>query len=127
MMSLYGFHKILMIWRFYHHRAKNPSPLFRYLNSDLPKVTVQLPIFNEMYVAERLIEAIAKLEYPPHKLEVQILDDSTDETQLICQRKVAQLKSQNFDISYLHRENRRGFKAGALAAGLRQALSLIHI
>ena len=121
MMALYGFHKILTIWRFYHDRANKPSPLFRYPTSDLPKVTVQLPIFNEMYVAERLIEAIAKLEYPSQKLEIQVLDDSTDETQLICQRKVAQLKSENFDITYLHRENRRGFKAGALAAGLRQA------
>lgn len=121
MMSLYGFHKILMIWRFYNHKTKKPYPLFRFETSNLPKVTVQLPIFNEMYVAERLIEAIAKLEYPPEKLEIQILDDSTDETRLICQRKVAELKSQNFDITYLHRENRQGFKAGALAAGLKQA------
>lgn len=121
MMSLYGFHKILMIWRFYNNKANKPYPLFRFPTSDLPRVTVQLPIFNEMYVAERLIEAIAKLEYPSDKLEIQILDDSTDETQLICQRKVAELKSQNFDITYLHRENRQGFKAAALAAGLRQA------
>ncbi|MEL6815144.1 MAG: cellulose synthase family protein, partial [Cyanobacteria bacterium J06598_3] len=137
--SIYGFHKILMIWRFYKYRSNNNSaygqsygqlyghtanitvtqPTFS--PSELPKVTVQLPIFNELYVAERLLEAIANLNYPTDKLEIQVLDDSTDETQqLVCQRSEG-LRQQGFNIHYIHRPHRRGFKAGALAYGLQQA------
>ncbi len=83
-----------------------------------PRVTVQLPIFNEMYVAERVIEAAAKLDYPAHLLQIQVLDDSTDETVAIARRAVERVKAQGVDIEHLHRVNRSGYKAGALQAGL---------
>lgn len=82
-----------------------------------PFVTVQLPIYNEMYVARRLIEAAAQLDYPRHLLEIQVLDDSTDETVNIIQDLIECLRAQGVNIILLHRENRTGFKAGALAAG----------
>src|SRR5207244_2060226 len=87
----------------------------------LPKVTVQLPLYNEMYVAERLLDAVTALDYPADKLEVQVLDDSTDETMGIVARKVALLRAEGFDVHHIRRENRVGFKAGALENGLHQA------
>ncbi len=119
--SLYGFHKVLMIWRYYKYRTAMTKawPSFGYQN--LPRVTVQLPIFNELYVAERLLAAVEQLKYPADKLQIQVLDDSTDETQQLCQRQVQALQQQNFDISYIQRPHRKGFKAGALAYGLQQA------
>ena len=77
-----------------------------------PKVTVQLPIYNELYVVERLIDAVAKLNYPSELLQIQILDDSTDETGALIQAKVLAYPNLNFE--YLHRTDRTGFKAGAL-------------
>ncbi len=123
--SVYGFHKVLMVWRFYQYRhqpqtiaAKPPTAFSQHT---LPKVTVQLPVYNEMYVVDRLLEAVARLKYPPDRLQIQVLDDSTDETQQICQSKVAELKQRHLDIDYIHRSHRQGFKAGALAYGLRRA------
>jgi cellulose synthase/poly-beta-1,6-N-acetylglucosamine synthase-like glycosyltransferase len=87
----------------------------------LPRVTVQLPIFNEMYVADRLINAVAELDYPRELLEIQVLDDSTDETTEIAELAVRRLAARGFDIHYLHRVDRRGYKAGALDAGLKRA------
>ena len=83
-----------------------------------PVVTVQLPIFNEKYVAERLIEAVCRLDYPRDRLEIQVLDDSTDETARLVARLVERKRDEGFDIHHLHRRERPGFKAGALAAGL---------
>ncbi len=115
--SLYGFHKIVMIWRFYRHR-ETPPVTRRYSETELPKVTVQLPIFNEMYVAERLLEAVTRLDYPTEKLEIQVLDDSTDETQNICQQAVERLQALQPNMRYIQRTHRTGYKAGALAHGL---------
>ena len=98
-------------------KAKQPEPPL----DELPQVTVQLPIYNEMYVAERLIAAAAALDYPRSLLEIQVLDDSNDETEEIVARKVAQLQRQGFHISHLHRTRRNGYKGGALAEGLQQA------
>ncbi|SFE08909.1 cellulose synthase family protein [Spirosoma endophyticum] len=84
----------------------------------LPRVTVQLPIYNELYVVERLIDAIVRLEYPKDKLDIQLLDDSTDETVELIARKVNEYKQQGFDIEHVRRPVRTGFKAGALAYGL---------
>jgi cellulose synthase/poly-beta-1,6-N-acetylglucosamine synthase-like glycosyltransferase len=84
-------------------------------------VTVQLPIFNEMYVADRLIDAVCAIRYPKDKLQIQVLDDSTDETRDIAELAVRRQAARGFDIQYLHRVDRSGFKAGALDAGLRQA------
>ncbi|WP_422359198.1 cellulose synthase family protein [Reichenbachiella sp.] len=82
-----------------------------------PRVTVQLPIYNEKYVAERLIDCVVKLDYPKEKLEIQVLDDSTDETVGIIEKKIKHYQSLGFDIQHVIREDRKGFKAGALAYG----------
>lgn len=84
---------------------------------DLPLVTIQLPIFNEMYVVERLLDNITKLDYPKDKMEIQVLDDSTDESSLIASNKVNHYKELGFDIHYIHRTDRSGYKAGALKEG----------
>jgi cellulose synthase/poly-beta-1,6-N-acetylglucosamine synthase-like glycosyltransferase len=85
---------------------------------DYPKVTIQLPIYNERYVVERLIDAVANFDYPKELLEIQILDDSTDETTEIIAQKISKLTSQNIDIQHIRRDSRTGYKAGALAYGL---------
>ena len=87
----------------------------------LPRVTVQLPVYNEMYVAERLIRAVCAIEYPRELLEVQVLDDSTDDTSGIAARCTEELRDAGFDIKHIRRGNREGYKAGALAAGCAQA------
>jgi Glycosyltransferases, probably involved in cell wall biogenesis len=86
-----------------------------------PKVTIQLPVFNEKYVVERLIEAISNFNYPKDKLEIQILDDSTDETTELILHKIEALRPLHLDIQFIHRENRAGFKAGALQNGFHLA------
>lgn len=118
--SLYGFHKVLMIYRFYKYRSARIKPAYRFDRDQLPTVTVQLPIFNELYVVERLLEAIAQLDYPKDRLEIQVLDDSTDDTQRLCHQQVEALKQQDFNITHIRRSHRKGFKAGALAYGLQQ-------
>lgn len=87
----------------------------------LPLVTIQLPTFNEQYVVERLVDCIVKLDYPKEKLEIQLLDDSTDETTRILQQKVEEYEKQGFDIQLVRRPVREGFKAGALKYGLETA------
>ena len=97
-------------------------PAFRRSSDDVvPFVTVQLPIYNEMYVVERLIDAVARLDHPRDRFEIQVLDDSTDETQQIVTRAVARWASSGINIHHLHRRARAGYKAGALASGLRRA------
>jgi cellulose synthase/poly-beta-1,6-N-acetylglucosamine synthase-like glycosyltransferase len=109
------FYLTYLALRGYRSGKAEPLPEF------LPAVTVQLPFYNELYVAERLVKAVARLDYPAGLLEIQVLDDSTDETAAILERLVSQLKADGTDIVYLHRPVRTGFKAGALAEGLRQA------
>ena len=103
-------------WR----EGKKPS-LLPPVMQDWPKVTVQLPIYNEMYVAERVIEAAAKLDYPSDYLQIQVLDDSTDETVEIVRRVVGRLQSEGLNIQHIHRVDRSGYKAGALQAGMATA------
>lgn len=91
------------------------------LVSDAPRVTVQLPIFNELYVAERIIDAAAQLDWPRDLLQIQVLDDSTDETSIVIEEKVAALRADGLDISHLHRTDRTGYKAGALGEGMKTA------
>jgi cellulose synthase/poly-beta-1,6-N-acetylglucosamine synthase-like glycosyltransferase len=114
-LSGFGFHRYLMVYLFYRHAKNAPKPKKKW--EQYPRVTVQLPVFNELYVAERLIDAVCKLRYPREKFEVQILDDSTDDTQEVCKKKVEEWKAQGIDIVYLHRTDRTGYKAGALDAG----------
>jgi cellulose synthase/poly-beta-1,6-N-acetylglucosamine synthase-like glycosyltransferase len=120
-LATYGFHRSMLMYLYYRNRRQDPQPKQQFPADKLPIVTVQLPLFNEMYVAPRLLEAIAKLTYPREKLEIQVLDDSTDETQGICRAKVEELSKGGLNIVYIHRTDRTGFKAGALENGLKQA------
>ncbi len=86
-----------------------------------PIVTVQLPVYNERYVVERLIDTVCRFDYPRDRLEIQVLDDSTDESRQIAEARVSHWKREGFNITHLCRTNRVGFKAGALEAGLAQA------
>lgn len=115
-LSLYGAHRYVIVYLFFKHHKNVPRPARRF--DALPRVTVQLPIFNELHVVERLLEAVSKLDYPRELMEIQVLDDSTDETREIAQAEVLRLQGEGFDIEYIHRIDRTGFKAGALAAGL---------
>ncbi|MBK8479663.1 MAG: glycosyltransferase [Proteobacteria bacterium] len=117
-LAFFGFHRTLLVWLFYRHKKRVAVPLREFADHELPRVTVQCPLFNEMYVAERLLEAVAAMDYPRDRIEIQVLDDSTDETQGICRRKVDELRARGFDAKYLHRDDRTGFKAGALENGL---------
>jgi cellulose synthase/poly-beta-1,6-N-acetylglucosamine synthase-like glycosyltransferase len=118
-LSVYGSHRYVMAYLYYKYKGNLPSPREKF--TEPPRVTIQLPIFNEMYVVERLIDAVAGIEYPRDRLEIQLLDDSTDETQGIARAKVDRLRLAGIDITYLHRDNRQGYKAGALQEGLKVA------
>ncbi len=118
-LACYGLHRYVIIYLYYRYRKQAPQPKGRL--AVLPKVTVQLPLYNEMYVAERLLDAVAALDYPKDKLEIQILDDSTDGTTGILARKVDGIRAQGFQIVHIHRDNRHGYKAGALQHGLQTA------
>ena len=117
---------MFLFWRrhrqaYGRHTAIKASYFQKMDPRDWPRVTVQLPVYNECYVVERLIEAVCRLDYPKELLEIQVLDDSTDDTVRIAQTVTTRMKRQGFDIVHLHRKDRSGFKAGALAEGLRQA------
>ncbi|NIA06199.1 MAG: glycosyltransferase [Actinobacteria bacterium] len=116
---LYGFHRYLLIFLYYRHRHKYPSPSGHF--QELPAVTVQLPMYNEEFVAARVIQAACAMDYPRQKLQIQVLDDSTDATAHIASECVRRLSQAGHNICYLHRSDRSGFKAGALAAGLPSA------
>ena len=87
----------------------------------VPTITIQLPVYNELYVMERLLKNISKLEYPREKLEIQVLDDSTDESLITTAEQVKLIKEKGIDIQHIRRSNRQGFKAGALKEGLKTA------
>jgi cellulose synthase/poly-beta-1,6-N-acetylglucosamine synthase-like glycosyltransferase len=117
---------MFLFWRKRHHALERHAAIkasyFQQVDSrDWPGVTVQLPVYNECYVVERLIEAVCRLDYPKELLEIQVLDDSTDDTVRIARAVTARMKQQGFDIVHLHRKERSGFKAGALSEGLMQA------
>ncbi len=120
-LAIYGLHRGHLLMLHLRHRDDHLAPHARFEENGLPLVTVQLPIFNEMYVVERLLESVASLNYPADRLEIQVLDDSTDETTRIARAKVAELRERGIDVAYLHRTNRTGYKAGALEAGARSA------
>src|SRR5512140_2811844 len=118
-LSVYGSHRYYMAYLYYRHKFRLPTPKRRF--QSLPRVTVQLPIFNEMYVVKRLIASVCALEYPRDLLEIQVLDDSIDETAEIASACVDRWREQGVDIHYVRRTNRDGFKAGALENGLKLA------
>lgn len=111
--------ELLFSYRKARKNLKLPDEKFDFTSDkEIPLVTVQLPLYNELYVLERLFICIAKLDYPKDKLEIQVLDDSTDESTTVTKQYVLDLQSKGFDIKYIHRVNREGFKAGALKEGL---------
>ncbi len=118
---------LMICYRLKHTRARQEHAAIKrqfYQNvavKDWPKVTIQLPIFNERYVVERLIQSVCDFDYPRELLEIQILDDSTDDTADIARAVAGQLQAQGLDIHYIHRDHRTGFKAGALKEGLKTA------
>src|SRR5271170_3608495 len=120
LLAAYGMHRYVLVYLYYKHKEKRTTEPAGYFE-ELPRVTVQLPIFNEQYVVERLLESICKLNYPREKLDIQVLDDSTDETVEVARNLVERYAALGNAISYHHRENREGFKAGALAEGLKTA------
>jgi cellulose synthase/poly-beta-1,6-N-acetylglucosamine synthase-like glycosyltransferase/TM2 domain-containing membrane protein YozV len=118
-LAIYGWHRYYLVYLYMKHKDHHPVPDASF--ESLPRVTVQLPIYNEMYVADRLIDAVCQLDYPRELLEIQVLDDSTDETTTIAERAVRRHAMAGVKITFLHRTDRRGFKAGALEAGLKVA------
>ncbi len=116
-LGLYTAGQALLLWRYWRTRAASPAPV-AVPDGDLPAITVQLPLYNEANVALRLIDAIAALDYPRDKLLIQALDDSTDRTVQLVSRKLAALEKAGFRVQHIHRAERAGFKAGALAHGM---------
>jgi len=116
----YGFHRYQLVWMYYRNKKnKTTGPKSQF--SELPVVTIQLPIFNEQFVIDRLVDSICKLEYPQEKLDIQVLDDSTDETVEVARAVVERYAAMGHPITYIHRTDRHGFKAGALDHGLKVA------
>lgn len=118
-LAIYGWHRYYLVYLYMKNKDRVPGPVP--LPATLSPITVQLPIFNEMYVADRLISAVGEMDYPQELLEIQVLDDSTDETTEIAELAVRRLAARGFNIRYLHRVDRRGYKAGALDAGLTES------
>ena len=118
-LAAYGLHRYVLLYDFYVYRKNVPGappPV-----NNWPKVTIQLPIFNERYVIERLVDAVSQFDYPRELLDVQVLDDSTDETREVARACVERHAASGLPIVYIHRSNRQGYKAGALENGLRTA------
>lgn len=118
-LAAYGTHRYALVYRFFKNRKNVASPPPEI--DKWPKVTVQLPIFNERYVIERLIDAVSQFDYPRELLDIQVLDDSTDETRQVASDCVQRHRDLGLPVTYIHRTNREGFKAGALAHGLKSA------
>ena len=118
-LSAYGIHRYFIIYLFLKNRNRQSVPAGQF--DELPKVTMQLPIFNEVYVVQRLLRAVSELDYPKDRLQIQVLDDSTDDTREITSACAAELRARGLNVSLIHRVNRTGFKAGALARGLAEA------
>jgi cellulose synthase/poly-beta-1,6-N-acetylglucosamine synthase-like glycosyltransferase len=120
-LAIYGLYRIKQVIEFWRYSKFPPQPKGEFSQADLPHITVQLPLFNEMYVVERLVKAVTEIEYPRDLIEIQVLDDSTDETVSIARATVETYARAGFDIHYIHRDDRTGFKAGALENGMKTA------
>src|SRR3712207_543832 len=121
LLAVYGAYRVKQVVDFWRYRRTGPLPKAFFGETELPRVTVQLPIFNELYVVERLLQSVTALDYPRDRFEIQVLDDSTDETRDAARERVEFYRRQGFDISYVHRDDRTGFKAGALENGMKSA------
>jgi len=120
-LAIYGAYRIKQVIDFWRYRGFVPRPAGLYNEADLPFITVQLPLYNEMYVVERLLKSVTEFDYPRDKFEIQVLDDSTDETVSLAEATVSKYAGEGINISYIHRSDRTGFKAGALENGLKTA------
>src|SRR5260370_21930918 len=120
LLASYGMHRYTLVY-LYYKKKKNKTRMPEREFANLPRVTVQLPIFNEQYVVDRLLQAICRLDYPREKLDIQLLNDSTDETADVARALVEHYAAQGHPVTYLHRANREGYKAGALHEGLKTA------
>ncbi len=118
-LAIYGAHRYYLLRLYYRHRRCHPRPAGRL--DPLPVVTVQLPVYNERYVVERLVRAACALDYPADRLEIQLLDDSTDDTSRLASAVAETMRRLGHDVVHLRRGHREGFKAGALAYGLARA------
>jgi cellulose synthase/poly-beta-1,6-N-acetylglucosamine synthase-like glycosyltransferase len=118
-LAVYGWHRYYLVYAYMKNKGKQPVPAGTL--AELPVVTIQLPLYNEMYVTDRLIDAVCRIDYPADRLEIQVLDDSTDETRSVAQRAVRRHAARGIDIKYIHRIDRTGYKAGALEAGMATA------
>jgi cellulose synthase/poly-beta-1,6-N-acetylglucosamine synthase-like glycosyltransferase len=118
-LAVYGWHRYYLVYLYMKHKDRQPVPAGTL--DPLPTVTIQLPIYNEMYVADRLIDAVCRIDYPRELLEIQVLDDSTDETRAVAEQAVRRNAAAGIDITYLHRTDRTGYKAGALEAAMKVA------
>ncbi|MBC7782935.1 MAG: glycosyltransferase [Burkholderiales bacterium] len=121
LVAVYGFHRYVLVFLYIRHRANVHKPSRHYEPDELPHITVQLPMYNEDMVAERVISATCELDYPRDKFEIQVLDDSTDHSADIAKQVCEDWAKRGVNIHYIHRANRDGFKAGALQAGLKTA------
>ncbi|HEY9467825.1 MAG TPA: cellulose synthase family protein [Vicinamibacterales bacterium] len=118
-LAVYGWHRYYLVYLYMKNKGRIPVPAGKL--EAWPAVTIQLPIYNEMYVADRLIDAVCQIEYPRELLEIQVLDDSTDETRSVAEQAVRRNAARGVDITYIHRTDRSGYKAGALDAALKVA------
>lgn len=120
---MYALAQLNLLINYLKHRNKEDNAVkFNFDNSnEIPFVTIQLPVYNELYVMKRLLKNIAKIDYPIHKLEIQVLDDSTDESVEKTAKHVKKIQELGIDIQHIRRSNREGFKAGALKEGLKTA------
>ncbi|MGH9672559.1 MAG: glycosyltransferase, partial [Bryobacteraceae bacterium] len=118
--SFYGLHRYEIIRSYLKYRKRLPAAP-AHVFDDLPRVTIQLPLYNERYVVERLLEAVTQIDYPREKLQIQVLDDSTDETHPFTERLVNEYRARGVPVEYRHRTHRHGFKAGALHEGHQSA------
>ena len=117
-LSVHGLHILWLVFhRLRHSRIPDPPPALRN-DANLPAVTVQLPLYNEKAVVARLLGAVTSMEYPRDRLHIQVLDDSTDETAEMAKTEVERYRTEGFSVDWIHRENRTGFKAGALQNGM---------
>ena len=118
-LAIYGGYRVKQVIDFWRYRNLGPEPKEQFTDADLPSITIQLPLFNELYVIERLLKAVTDIDYPRDLFEIQVLDDSTDETVKLAEATVGEYAGKGFDIHYIHRDDRTGFKAGALENGLK--------
>lgn len=119
-LSLFGAHRYSLLYLYYRHRNNHQGPPAKRFDK-LPRLTVQLPIYNERFVVRELLEAVCNLQYPRELLEIQVLDDSDDETRTILANAVREKRAEGVPIEYIRRSSRAGYKAGALQVGLERA------